>query len=176
MKSSGIIRPDGIVKWIWSKTFPVHIDGEIVRTVGIAEDISLRKEYEEKIRLALAKEKELNDLKSRFVSMVSHEFRTPLGLILSSAELLQNYGYKWNDEKRNEHFEKIKKAVDNLTGLMNDIIILSQENCGSLKIAPCEIDLTGFLREIIDEAAGSSRKHTDVHFEYSGESFNNMFR
>jgi signal transduction histidine kinase len=66
--------------------------------------------------------------------MVSHEFRTPLGLILSSAELLQNYGYKWNEDKRNEQFEKIKKAVDNLTGLMNDIIILSQEESGSLKI------------------------------------------
>ncbi|MGE5795887.1 MAG: PAS domain S-box protein [Ignavibacteria bacterium] len=166
-----IVRPDGIIKWIWSKTFPVFKDGTIVHTVGIAEDISLRKEYEEKIREALAKEKELNDLKSRFVSMVSHEFRTPLGLILSSAELLQNYGYKWNDEKRNEQFEKIKKAVDNLTGLMNDIIILSQEESGSLKIVPSEIDLAGFLREIIDEAAGSSEKHPGVHFECRGESF-----
>jgi PAS domain S-box-containing protein len=166
-----IIRPDRVVKWIWSKTFPVHRDGKIVRTVGIAEDISLRKEYEEKIREALAKEKEVNDLKSRFVSMVSHEFRTPLGLILSSAELLQNYGYKWNEDKRNEQFEKIKKAVDNLTGLMNDIIILSQEESGSLKIVSCEIDLVPFLREIIDEVTGNSKKHPEIHFKYKGNSF-----
>jgi PAS domain S-box-containing protein len=166
-----IIRPDGIIKWIWSKTFPVFRDETIVHTVGIAEDISLRKEYEEKIRKALAKEKEVNDLKSRFVSMVSHEFRTPLGLILSSAELLQNYGYKWNEDKRNEQFEKIKKAVDNLTGLMNDIIILSQEESGSLKIVPCEIDLAPFLREIIDEVTGNSKKHPKIHFMYNGSSF-----
>jgi PAS domain S-box-containing protein len=166
-----IIRPDGIVKWIWSKTFPVFKDGLIVHTVGIAEDISLRKEYEEKIRQALIKEKELNDLKSRFVSMVSHEFRTPLGLILSSAELLQNYGYRWSDQKRNEQFEKIKKAIDNLTGLMNDIIILSQEESGSLKITLCEIDFAGFLREIIDEVAGSSNNNPKINFLYNGDSF-----
>ncbi|HVO74478.1 MAG TPA: PAS domain-containing sensor histidine kinase [Ignavibacteriaceae bacterium] len=162
-----IIRSDGIVKWIWSKTFPVFKDGAIVHTVGIAEDISLRKEYEEKIRRALVREKELNDLKSRFVSMVSHEFRTPLGLILSSAELLQNYGYKWSDQKRNEQFEKIKKAVDNLTGLMNDIIILSQEETGSIKISLCEIHIAGFLHEIIDEVTGSSNNNSAVHFLYN---------
>ncbi|MDO8550520.1 MAG: PAS domain-containing sensor histidine kinase, partial [Ignavibacteria bacterium] len=159
-----IVRPDGTIKWIWSKTFPVMKNGEIIRTVGIAEDISLRKEYEAKIQEALAKEKELNDLKSRFISMVSHEFRTPLGLILSSTELLQNYGNKWNEEKRNEQFERIKKAVDNLTGLIKDIIALSEEESGKIKITPVEIDIVSFLKELIDEVKNSLEKYPGIHF------------
>ncbi len=159
-----IVRPDGSIKWIWSKTFPVKKNGEIIRIVGIAEDISLRKEYEAKIQEALAKEKELNDLKSRFISMVSHEFRTPLGLILSSTELLQNYGNKWNEEKRNEQFERIKKSVDNLTGLIKDIIALSEEESGKIKITPVEIDIVNFLKELIDEIKNSLEKYPEIQF------------
>ena len=161
-----IIRPDGIIKWIWAKTFPVKKNGELIRTVGVAEDISLRKEYEEKIREALVKEKELNDLKSRFISMVSHEFRTPLGLILSSTELLQNYGSKWNDEKRDEQFEKIKKAVDNLTGLMKDVIVLGEEESVKIKITPEEIDINSFVKEIIEEIKISSPDHPAIDFSH----------
>jgi len=161
-----IIRPDGKIKWIWSKTFPVIKDGEIIRTVGMAEDISLRKEYEEKIQNALIKEKELNDLKSRFVSMVSHEFRTPLGLILSSTELLQNYGFKWDDNKRDEHFDKIKKAVDNLTGLMKDILTLSEDEYTNIKINPSEIDIVSFIKELIEEIKSISIVHPSIHFEH----------
>jgi len=161
-----IVRPDGEIKWIWAKTFPVKKNGELLRTVGIAEDISLRKEYEEKIQQALIKEKELNDLKSRFISMVSHEFRTPLGLILSSAELLQNYGYKWEEEKRNEHFERIKKSVDNLTGLIKDIITLSEEESGKIKFTPVEIDIISFIKEIVDEVKNSTEKYPTIHFKF----------
>lgn len=165
-----IIRPDGTIKWIWSKTFPVKKNDEIVRTVGIAEDISLRKEYEEKIRNALIKEKELNDLKSRFVSMVSHEFRTPLGLILSSTELLQNYGDKWEKDKRDEIFERIKNAVDNLTGLMKDIIVLSDEEPGKIKVTPVEFDLINFIKDIIEEIKISSSEYPSIHFKHKDNS------
>ncbi len=161
-----IIRPDGNIKWICSKTFPVIKDGEIIRTVGIAEDISLRKEYEEKIENALTKEKELNDLKSRFVSMVSHEFRTPLGLILSSTELLQNYGFKWDVSKRNEQFKKIKKAIDNLTSLMKDILTLSEEEFTNIKISPAEIDIVSFINELIEEIKSISSEYPSIHFEH----------
>jgi len=162
-----IIRPDGTIKWIWAKTFPVKKKGEIIRTVGIAEDISLRKEYEEKINEALIKEKELNDLKSRFVSMVSHEFRTPLGLILSSTELLQNYGDKWEKDKKEEMFEKIKKAVDNLTGLMKDIIVLNEEESGKIRITLTEIDFISFVNELIEEIKISSQENISINFHHS---------
>lgn len=165
-----IIRPDGIVKWIWAKTFPVKKNGELIRTVGIAEDISLRKEYEEKIQQALIKEKELNDLKSRFISMVSHEFRTPLGVILSSTELLQNYGSKWNDEQKDEQLGKIKSAVDNLTGLMKDVIVLGEEESLKIKITPGEIDVIKFIEEIIEEIKFSLAEHPGITFTHNVKS------
>lgn len=65
-----IIRPDGVVKWIWSKTFPIKKNGKTLRTVGVAEDISLRKEYEQKIHDALIKEKKLNELKSNAMPQI----------------------------------------------------------------------------------------------------------
>jgi PAS domain S-box-containing protein len=157
-----IIRPDGVIKWIWSKTFPVKKNGEIIRTVGIAEDISLRKEYEEKINAALNMEKELNLLKSRFISMVSHEFRTPLGLILSSAELLQNYGNKWNEQKRNEYFDKIKKAVDDLTLLLKDFIELSET--GKMEFIKEEINIIDFINGLVNEVSINLEQKPPVKF------------
>lgn len=164
-----IIRPDGTIKWIWSKTFPVRKNGDIIRTVGTAEDISLRKEYEEKIQNALIKEKELNNLKSRFISTVSHEFRTPLGLILSSTELLQKYGFKWDEEKRIAQFERIKNAVDDLLGLMKDIIVISEEESDKIKVAPIEIDIVKFLQELIEEVKAGSEKLTSIQFIHSNK-------
>ena len=161
-----IVRPDGKIKWIWAKTFPIKTNGELTRTVGIAEDISLRKEYEEKITNAFIKEKELNDLKSRFISTVSHEFRTPLGVILSSSELLQKFGYKWSKEKRDSQFEKIKISVDNLTGLIKDIIALSEEESGAIKISKDDIDVVKFLQDLIDEVKNNFKKTPRIHFEY----------
>jgi len=165
-----IIRPGGTTRWIWAKTFPVKKNGKIIRTVGVAEDISLRKEYEEKIQQALIREKELNDLKSRFISMVSHEFRTPLGLVLSSTELLQNYGDKWDEKKRNEQFARIKDAVENLTGLMKDVIILSEEESDKIKITPIRIDVVSFLKELIVEVQASLGENCTIHFSHTGSS------
>ncbi len=162
-----IIRPDGEIRWIWSRTFPVKRDAEVIRTVGIAEDITLQKKAEEEIQNAYKKERELNELKSRFISMVSHEFRTPLGLILSSAELLQKYGTKWDEGKRNEQFSKIKKAVTNLTGLMEDIIIIGGEETGKIKITPTETDLVLFIKEIIEEVEASQSEQAATNFEYA---------
>lgn len=162
-----IIRPDGEVRWIWSKVFPVKRDDEVIRTVGIAEDITLQKNAEEKIQNAFKKEKELNELKSRFVSMVSHEFRTPLGLILSSSELLQKYGTRWDEEKINEQFLRIKKAIANLTGLMEDIIVIGGEETGKIKIAPTETDLVLLIKETIEEVKASTSGQVQINFEHA---------
>ncbi len=164
-----IIHPDGKVRWIWSKTFPIKKNDVVFRTVGIAEDITLLKKAEENIQNALIKEREMNELKSRFISTVSHEFRTPLGLILSSAELLQNYGSRWDEEKKNEHLNKIKKAVDNLTALMNDILIIGQKEFGRIKVNPVEINLVNFLNELIDEIKSSHPQTPNILFNSSAE-------
>jgi len=81
---------------------------------------------EKELNLALAKEKELSELKSRFVSMASHEFRTPLSTIMSSASLISKYTEEAQNEKRQKHVNRIKSAVINLTGILNDFLSLSK--------------------------------------------------
>ena len=166
-----IIHPDGSIKWIWSKTFPVKKDNKIIRTVGIAEDITLRKKAEQDIQNALIKEKELNELKSRFISMVSHEFRTPLGLIMSSTELLEKYGEKWDAGKRTEHLNRIKKAVTNLTWLMEDVLTEGERDAGKIKLIPKQCDLTLLINEMIKEAAANIKECPQIQFIHSQKSF-----
>jgi signal transduction histidine kinase len=74
----------------------------------LQSEITERQRLEEELRNALMKEKELSDLKSNIISVVSHEYRTPLATILSSTELLENYSHKWDQEKRQRHFKRIE--------------------------------------------------------------------
>ena len=167
-----IIHTNSSVKWINARMFPIFKDGKLFRSVGIAEDISLRKKAEEDIQMALLKEKELSGLKSRFISLVSHEFRTPLGLILSSTELIEMYGEKWDNEKKSEHFNRIKKAVENLTSLLTDVMTISKEDSGLLKASPIRIELVGFLKEIIEEAKSSAKEFPHIHFKSAKSKLN----
>jgi len=81
---------------------------------------------------SLERERELNALKTRFISLVSHEFRTPLTVILSSAELLEHYGAKWPDERRVQHLRKIHNAVVVMTSLLDNVGLYGRVESGSL--------------------------------------------
>lgn len=118
---------------------------------GIARDITQRKKIEQNIYKAWLKEKELNELKSRFVSMTSHEFRTPLSTILSSTELLEHYGHKWNEEKKNQHLNKIKSAVQHLTQLLDDILLLNKVEAKELSFKPVLVDILPLCQELIED-------------------------
>lgn len=112
------------------------------------------KENEVKLREALKKEKELSELKSRFVSMASHEFRTPLSTILSSADLIDAYSETDQQVRREKHTKRIKSAVANLTGILNDFLSLSRLEEGMVVADPSEFALQPFCREILDELQG----------------------
>lgn len=100
-----------------------HLESEIV--VRKAAEQKLR-DREEELEESLVKERELNELKSRFVSMASHEFRTPLASILSSAALIGRYEKADQQQSREKHVDRIKSAVNNLTGILNDFLSLSK--------------------------------------------------
>lgn len=106
---------------------------------------------EQEIRKALAKEKELSELKSRFVSMASHEFRTPLSTILSSADLIEAYKLSEQQAKRERHTIRIKSAVVNLTNILNDFLSLSRFEEGKIQVSPVEFDIQDFCGEIMEE-------------------------
>lgn len=109
------------------------------------------RENEQEIRKALEREKELSELKSRFVSMASHEFRTPLSTILSSADLIEAYKREEQQEKRERHTNRIKAAVVNLTNILNDFLSLSRLEEGKIEVNSVHINLREFCNETFDE-------------------------
>ncbi|MCB0501750.1 MAG: hypothetical protein KDD32_03650, partial [Bacteroidetes bacterium] len=114
-------------------------------------EIDRRKEAEESAKASLEKEKELNVLKSRFVSTASHEFRTPLTGILSSVTLIDKYASPEYEEKRNKHINIIKTSVKNLTSILNDFLSLSKLESGKVNYEPQNFNLEELLKEIIEE-------------------------
>jgi len=147
-----IIRPDGSLRWMGVRAFPVVNEAGITtRIAGIAEDITERQRVQTEILNALAQEKELSDLKSRFITVTSHEFRTPLTTIHSSAELLEHYRHKWSDEKQEMHLHRIQGSVKYMTKLLNDVLILGKADAGKLILTPEAVDLEQFCYALIKD-------------------------
>ena len=172
-----VVRPDGSVRWVWVRA--VHIlnpAGSSERIAGIAEDITERKLAEVEILNALAKEKELGDLKSRFISITSHEFRTPLATIMSTAELLEYY--EWTKQEEVEQLHLIQEAVKHMLELLNDLLFIGTAEAGQVRLNPEPLLLNEFCQELVAEIQrGIGVNLTDsrlvhaVRFASQGESF-----
>ncbi len=119
--------------------------------MAIVRDITDRKRAEAEICNALEKEKELSELKSRFVTMTSHEFRTPLTTILSSAELLEDYGSRWSEEKKIHHLRRIVLTVKHMTQLLNDVLLIGKAEAGKLQCSRLTFDVVQFCRDLVEE-------------------------
>lgn len=124
-----------------------------------------RKELSE----ALAKEKELNELKSRFVSMASHEFRTPLTTILSSASLIPEYGMTDQQEKRTKHVERIKSAVSNLNDILSDFLSLSKIEEGKVVADVKKFNLKHVAEEVCAEVKGLLKEGQEIICRHAGD-------
>lgn len=131
-----------------------------------AAEAALRKSEEELLK-ALEKEKQLNELKSRFVSMASHEFRTPLSTVLSSADLAESYtGGTEHQEKRSRHLKRIKSAVGTLTGILNDFLSLSKLEENKVQAQAVAFKLQEFCEEAVDEMLGLLKPGQEVKMEH----------
>jgi len=124
----------------------------------LEEEVNERKKAEEEVRKSLEKERELNELKSRFVSIASHEFRTPLSAVLSSAALINQYVDRKEPEKIEKHIQRIKASVNQLTGILNDFLSLGKLEEGKVDVAYESINLKEFLEEIKEEVASMLRE------------------
>jgi signal transduction histidine kinase len=140
----------------------------------LINEIQKEKEYELMLKSSLEKEQELNELKTRFISTTSHEFRTPLTSVLSSAELIKRYGTKWSQDKIGEHLNRIKGSVEHLTKLLDDVLTISRADNGKISYNPQLIDLKSLCEEIIAEAKSHSNDKHNFIFEYSVEKLNFM--
>ena len=120
------------------------------------------------LRLALEAEKELNALKSRFVSMASHEFRTPLSTIMSSVDLIGRYTEKNPEERIQKHVERVRAKVRELTGMLNDFLSLDKLEQGSVACNPGEFDVVHLSIELIEELRGLAKPGQEIVYDHSG--------
>lgn len=115
------------------------------------KDLTERKKYEQEIKKALEKEKELNQARSNFVSTISHEFRTPLAVILSSVQLLEKYNEKWAVSKKESLFNKIYKSINQTNNMLNNVIMVGKDQTGMLSFNPAVVHLEDFFYQLIEE-------------------------
>lgn len=131
-------------------------------------DITDRKRAEAEVLQALEQEKELNELKSRFVAIVSHEFRTPLTTILSSVELLRKYSHQVSDEKNQARFDRIISGVHRMTQLLDDVLIFNKTEAGSLAFKPSWSNIVQLSRDVVEEMQLQVSGTHQIEFAYLG--------
>ncbi|MDY7020843.1 MAG: PAS domain S-box protein [Cyanobacteriota bacterium] len=144
-------------------TFPEEVsltlapDGTLI---CVCRDITQRKQAEREIFKALEKEQELNQLKSRFITLMSHEFRTPLAVISSSAGILETFNHKLSEEKRQKHIQKIQTQIQHSIQLLDEILLINQAETNQLVFDPQPLDLVDFCQKIIAKIQQSNDNHS----------------
>ena len=132
----------------------IDLYGDVNQLLMVWLNITERKRAEEEIKNALEKEKQLNELKSRFVNMASHEFRTPLSSILSSVTLIEKYPAEAQQEKRLKHVDRIKGAVKNMNEILNDFLSLGKLEEGKIQCKPDWVELNFIIDDVLETMNG----------------------
>ncbi|MBK7666856.1 MAG: HAMP domain-containing histidine kinase [Sphingobacteriaceae bacterium] len=138
------------------------------RTKVLHEALLELENSKEQLSKALDTEKELNDMKSRFVTMASHEFRTPLSTILSSISLVSKYNEDNSDEKIQKHVHRIKSAVTNMTLILNDFLSAEKLEEGKVFVRKEDVDLKHLANEILSEINGILKPGQKVNYTHQG--------
>jgi PAS domain S-box-containing protein len=138
------------------------------RTMILEEALQQLEISREELTIALDKEKELNEMKTRFVSMASHEFRTPLATILSSLSLVSKYGELDEKEKQQRHIVRIKESISHLTDLLNDVLSISKLEEGKTTINLEAFDITAYTVEIIHELQLLAQRGQQIIYKHTG--------
>ena len=163
------VRKDGsLLPVIITLTRIVDIAGKLSGYMVIAIDISERKKAEEDLRKAFKKERELNELKSNFVSLASHEFRTPLSTILSSAYLIEKYVSSDEQPKREKHVQRIISSVNMLTDILNDFLSVGKIEEGKIQVRLSHFNIETFVRNIIEEIKITLKNKQQIIYTHSG--------
>lgn len=138
------------------------------RTRDLVKLVAELESAKEHVNALFIKEKELNQLKTRFVSMASHEFRTPLSSIQLSATLIDKYTPKQDTENIEKHTGKIKNAVGNLTTILNDFLSLEKLEAGKVEVHPTWFSIINFAEEIVEEMQLISKQDQHIIYEHKG--------
>jgi PAS domain S-box-containing protein len=152
----------------WSNTVLLDADGLVKYIVSIGIDITERKRAQE-IRRALEREQELSELRLRFFSMASHEFRTPLSTILVSTKILESCAQEWSEEKRLRNIRRINSAAKNMNHLLDDILTINRAETGKLEFNPTLIDIEQLCQQVVEEMRLFAGSQHILTFSYQSE-------
>ncbi len=151
------------------KNYSAELEKQVKnRTMILEEAIQELEKTKKDLHNALDKEKELNELKSRFVSMASHEFRTPLTTMMSSLSLVTKYGEKNDHENQSKHVIKIKTAINNLTDILNDFLSVSKLEEGKIENMPERLQINSFFSDIISDMKQMATKEQQIVHNHVG--------
>jgi PAS domain S-box-containing protein len=139
------------------------------RTLILKEALQKLEQSQKELHDALDKEKQLSEIKSRFVSIASHEFRTPLSTVLSSASLLSKYTTTEQQDKRDRHVEKIKDAVRNLNDILDDFLSLGKLEENKVEMQPISFNIEEFMEEVLEEMKPQEKAGQQIVFLCEGD-------
>lgn len=174
-------RHDGQYRWIQDVGKPTDVDNTFTGYIGSCSDIHDQRMMTEELEMlvrkrtqelyeAIDREKDMNEMKSRFVSMASHEFRTPLSIVLSSTALIEQYVTVEANEKVTKHLLRIKSSVSNLTSILNDFLSLDKLEQGKVDIEKEEFDLDTFIHEVVEDVHLLQKKNQKINVDHKGVS------
>ncbi|UII33821.1 PAS domain S-box protein [Fulvivirga ulvae] len=157
-----------------------NLDSEIIGVIGVGQNITELIEYRERLEMkvaertkelneALLKEKELVALKSKFVSMASHEFRTPLSTITFATNFIKRYKTKLDVDEIERKLDKIEEQVGHMTYLLDDVLLIGKSESGKIKLHPIVINIKDFCKKIIEEVTHSTKKTHKILFSIASE-------
>jgi PAS domain S-box-containing protein len=141
----------------------------ITRTKELEETLKALEESKSELEIALNKEKELSDLKTRFVSMASHEFRTPLSTILSSASLVAKYKMSEEQDKRDKHIQRIRSAVNNLTDILNEFLSIGRIEEGRVQANFLSFNVKEHIQLVCSEMTTILKKGQRFNYTHAGD-------
>jgi len=132
------------------------------RLIATLHDLALQKQVEAHLRSALNREAEINRLKTQFLSIASHEFRTPLAVILSSTDTLEHYWDRQTEEERHKRFARIKNAVQTMRQLTDDLLVHVRTETGALEVRPEPLDINTLCQRIVKELSLTQDKDVTI--------------
>jgi len=146
-----VLTPEGEPRWVTISAVAIEWEGKPA-TLNFLTDATQRKRAEEEMKRALEKERELSELKTRFVALTSHEFKTPLATILSSVELLEDFGERMPAAQRREVMNLVKGALKRMTGMLDQVLLIGRAETQGLEFRPQPLDARAFCEQLIEEA------------------------
>lgn len=158
--------------WMQVNVSPFYdTEGQLEYFIAVENDITQLKLAEENIKNSLQKEKELNELKSQFVSIASHEIRTPLASIQSSSDLIRIFldGQNIQKDKIQKHLDKIESQITRLSTIMSNLLTVGRINLGKFDLHKNETDIENFVKNIINEYFAITSDGRAVIFSVNGE-------